>query len=154
MALVYQNYPHGLDDQALQNAVNSYSQAIYDSRANINVVLQYSGLLQLGQLELQRRIADRNTATSKRLAYVSLAVAAVALLLSLLGTWSSSRWESAQLAAIAEINARLDKLVSGQARELDVLNKVPMEVGEEVARQLPKSPPPAPNKSLERTREE
>jgi hypothetical protein len=153
MALVFQNYPHGLDDQALQNAVQSYIQAIYDARANINTVLQYSPLLQLGQSEMQRRIADRNAATAKRLTYVSLGVATVALLLSVLGTWSSSRWESAQLAAIAEANSRLERLVQEQAREIEVLKMIPSQVGKEVAQQLPKLPPPAPNKSFERTRE-
>jgi hypothetical protein len=153
MAVVYQNYPHGLDDQALQNAVNSYIQAIYDARANINVVLQYSPLLQLGQSEPQRRIADRNAATARRLTYVSLGGAGLALVLTVLATLSSARWETAQLAAIAEMNARLEKLVAEQTREVEMLTKVPSEVGAEVAKHLPVPPPPAPNKSLERTRD-
>ncbi len=103
MAIMYENYPSGLKDEQIESLVKEYSEAIYNHRAKLNVVLQYSPLIQLGQYELMKRQNQRVTRLTTTVSTVSLVIAVIALWMSWLNTQSSDAWEKNQVALLQDI---------------------------------------------------
>ena len=97
MIEINSHYPHSLSDKKIEGFIRDYSNAIFDARADINAVLRYTPLIQLGQNELQGRHTRRATWLSVGVAFLSLAIAMLALYVSLTSSKSSELWENRQL---------------------------------------------------------
>ena len=60
MARIPLNYPTDSSNEKIIEVINELSREIIDSGANINLVLQLSPVISLGQIELQKRILENN----------------------------------------------------------------------------------------------
>jgi len=109
MANLYPKFPYGVDDNMLKTAIKEYADEIFTKRADINVVLQLTPLLILGQNELQSRRNKRVTWFSFSISFLSLLVAGIALFVSLSGTRVSETWKNEQLQALTKMNADVNK---------------------------------------------
>ncbi len=138
MANLYKNFPHGLDDGMLLAAVNEYADAIFTSKADINVVLQLSPLVQLGQYELQKRAFERSNRLATRTGYMSLGIALIAVLISIGGTWSSSKWEDRQMSRIDELVNTIHGMAEEQKSTRAILEDSPRRFGEVTASEIAK----------------
>jgi hypothetical protein len=100
-------YPHLLSDDELREALEQMTAVPRTSRFHsVNTSLQ-TALIQVGVMEQSRRETERATTTSRRIAYVSLVVAAVALLLSLgfgvVDYRGDTDWQSEQTKLLTQI---------------------------------------------------
>ena len=109
MAKVYANYPHGLSDKQLVEAIQEYATTINSSGVNINTVLQFSPYISLGLNELQSRQNKRITRISIGVGIVSLTVAAVALYISLDSGRSSDVSSARQIVLLEELNKNISE---------------------------------------------
>src|SRR5262245_25843489 len=116
------NYPGGCSDEELQHTIEALSQAVVQSGANINTVLQLVPLVQAGQNEPQHRIVKRTTEQSAQtsdrallLSKISLVVGGlvVAAVAAYFVNASSARWEAKQLPVLESIRDE----VAAQRRE-------------------------------------
>lgn len=110
MTTINSLYPHGMKDEEIEGAIKEYSAEIHSSKANMNTVLQFSPLIQLGQLELQRRQTKRVTTLSVIFSIVSLLVAGSALFVSFYSSRASSRWERSQINLLKELKAEASNI--------------------------------------------
>ena len=104
MANVYPNYPRGLSDKKLVDAIDEYANEINASRVDINKVLQFSPYISLGLNELQSRQSKRVTRISLGISVVSLSIAALALYVSLESGRSSDVSGARQVSILEELN--------------------------------------------------
>jgi hypothetical protein len=104
MANVYSNYPRGLSDKKLVEAIDEYANEINASRVDINKVLQFSPYISLGLNELQSRQSKRITRISLGISILSLAIATLALYVSLESGRSSDKSSVRQIAILEELN--------------------------------------------------
>ncbi len=103
MTTINSQYPHGMKDKEIAEAIKEYSIEIHNSKANINTVMQFSPLIQLGQIELQGRQTKRVTTLSIVVSIVSLLIAGLALYVSLSSSRVSSQWEESQINLLREL---------------------------------------------------
>ncbi len=54
-AKLYKGYPREMSNEEIVNVIKSYNEVIVGSKGDINKVLQFSPLIQLGENELQSR---------------------------------------------------------------------------------------------------
>jgi hypothetical protein len=104
MATISVDYPHKLNDDELEKAILEYSIEIFNKQGNINAVMLYSPLIQLGQNELQGRQTKRATRLSVGASLLSIIIAFLALYISLSSSRASARWESDQLEILEQIS--------------------------------------------------
>lgn len=107
MANVYPNYPRGLSDKNLVEAIDEYANEINASRVDINKVLQFSPYISLGLNELQSRQSKRVTRISLGISIVSLAIAALALYVSLESGRTSDISGARQVTILEELNKNM-----------------------------------------------
>ena len=103
MATIYNDYPHGMKEKEIEDAIKEYSEEISAARGNINATMVYSPLIQLGQTELQSRQTKRATLLSVIVSFTSLLIAGTALYVSYHASNSSARWEQSQLEVLRKI---------------------------------------------------
>lgn len=80
---LYKNFPIGCTDKELTTAISEYANEITKNKADINVVLQCSPLIQLGLGELQGRFTKRTMWASLVIAVLSIILSALALYVSI-----------------------------------------------------------------------
>jgi uncharacterized coiled-coil protein SlyX len=107
MAIVYPNYPRGLSDKKLIEAIDEYANEINASRVNINTVLQLSPYISLGLNELQSRQSKRVTRISLGISVLSLFIAALALYVSLESGRSIDVSSARQTAILEELSKNI-----------------------------------------------
>lgn len=81
--ILYKNYPAGCTDKELKSAIANYANEILKEKAQTNVVLQCSPLVQLGLSELHGRFAKRMMWASFITAFCSLILSFTALYVNL-----------------------------------------------------------------------
>jgi len=104
MAKVYPKYPRGLSDKQLVDVIDEYANEINASRVDINKVLQFSPYISLGLNELQSRQSKRITRISFGISIVSLAIAVLALYVSLESSHSTNIFGARQVEILEELN--------------------------------------------------
>ncbi len=104
MATISVDYPHKLSDAELEKALHEYSLEIFSSQGNINKVMLYSPLIQLGQNELQGRQTKRATRLSIGASSLSIVIALLALYISLNSARVNDQWESGQINLLERIS--------------------------------------------------
>ena len=120
MTTINSQYPYGMKDKEIAEAIKEYSAVIYNSKADINSVLRFSPLIQLGQTELQGRQTKRVTTLSIIVSIVSLLIAGSALYVSLYSSRVSSRWEGSQINLLKELKTEASNI----SKDLEVtINK-------------------------------
>ena len=87
-AFIHPNYPKGLTDVEINDAISGYAAAIHEASANINAAMQYAPLIQLGITELEARRSGRWTYISMGIAVLSLIVALTAVSIAYWGSES------------------------------------------------------------------
>jgi hypothetical protein len=100
-------YPHLLSDDELRAALEQMTAVPRTSRFHsVNTSLQ-TALIQVGVMEQSRRETERATTTSRRIAYLSLVVAAAAVLLSVgfgvLDYQGDKDWQNEQTRLLTQI---------------------------------------------------
>jgi len=106
-ATLPKEFPFGLKDDEIAAMLRDYTEEIFKDEGQINTVLVFTPLIHLGQMELQKRAAERVARTTTIVSYASVAVAAIALVISVLNTMSSARWEERQVKALQSIESNL-----------------------------------------------
>lgn len=104
MANVYSNYPRGLSDKELVEAIDEYVDELNTSGVDINKVLQFSPYISLGLNELQGRQSKRVTRISLGISVMSLVISALALYVSLESGRSSDVAGARQVTILEELN--------------------------------------------------
>jgi len=80
------NFPSGQSDKEIKKKIKDWSAAMFshtDKGADINAVMLYMPLIQLGQNELTSRFVKRSTIAILIIAVLSLGISLTALLISL-----------------------------------------------------------------------
>jgi hypothetical protein len=105
-----ENYPYGLSNRVIEKDIQEYSRAINTNRGRSTVSACYAPLIQLGQAELQLRLAKKIFWISIFLGCFSLIISFVALGLAYSANHSSDEWESDQIFLLGSINKNLEGL--------------------------------------------
>ena len=105
--VVSDDFPHDMSDKHLQGAVKGYWSKIRESGSQENIVIQCYPLIALGLNELQARQNKLVTRISIGIGVVSLAVAAVALRISIDGARSSDESSARQTVLLEALNKNL-----------------------------------------------
>lgn len=120
------DYPHGLKDKEIEDGIKYFYNEMYKSKTNINKVLLFTPMIQLGQNELQSRHTKRITRLSLGIGILSLLIAALALYVSSYSSKSSTRWESKQIELLdsikQDINSNANKLNEHLKNEFSITN--------------------------------
>lgn len=107
MPYINSSFPRGLSDKEIEQHINEYQDAIFKAGASTNQVLQFSPLIQLGQNELQNRKTEKTARLSIGLGLLSVFIASVALVVSFIGSRSSSQWETSQIELLEKIKQEI-----------------------------------------------
>jgi len=126
MPQLSENYPDGLTTKELRSAIKAYANEISTKRGDINTVLQFSPLIQIGTSEIQAR---RTVWATK----VSLLIALLALGIAIIGVRSGSEWEGNQL----QLLEAMDQNVKVTAGEIDRLNQTGDQLLQEIRSVIP-----------------
>ncbi len=118
MATIPANYPYGSTDEQIQQAVKELSDDIVNSAANINTVLQLAPLVQLGQNELQKRVAEKSAKTAEKAERIAIGIAAFSIILSFVAIGfsyasfkSDENWQKEETRLLGETEK---EIISGQ----------------------------------------
>lgn len=109
MPNVYDGYPEKKTDKEIKVILKEYTDEIFKSRADINTVLQWTPLIQLGQAELQGRSVKRVTRASFFISAISILIAISSLWISNQNSTSSGEWESKQIESLNNIKSSIEK---------------------------------------------
>ncbi|MCX6747760.1 MAG: hypothetical protein NTW98_02320 [Candidatus Nomurabacteria bacterium] len=116
MANIPTNYPSGSTDEQIQQAVKELSEDIMKSQANINTVLAFAPLIQLGQNEIQKRILEKSVKTAHKSERTAIVVASFSIVLSLIAIFfsylsfaSDEKWQKDETRLLNEINNSLQR---------------------------------------------
>jgi hypothetical protein len=119
MATLYKDYPTNVKTKELKRIIKEYIDELFNSRADINIILQLSPLIQLGQSELQNRQNKRIEITSTLISISSLVIAIISVYIAVRSDVSSDRWEKNQNIQLNTLDIhnkqlidRLDSLIS------------------------------------------
>lgn len=104
MPSVFNGYPDKLSTKELKATVADYQKAIVDSKGNINTILQFSPLIQLGLEEIRIRSSRLSAILTSIIAITSLVASIFAINLSEKAMKSSKAWEERQIKSLNEIN--------------------------------------------------
>jgi len=125
MATIDRQYPHGMKDNEIENKIKDYSEIIVGSDPNMDTLLQYSPLIQLGQNELQRRQTKYVTRLSIAGSILSIFISVLAVIVAYTSYVSSTRWENNQISLLSKlkleakfISAGLEKVVSENTKNI------------------------------------
>lgn len=132
-----ENFPHSMNDKELEECIKGYMNAIIESEAQENTVIQNYPLVSLGQYELQKRQNNKIIQLTTGISFISLIVAIAALYIANTNSHTSERWERNQINTLQEIgntikdhnkilvetNIKIEKLESNNNNQLTSLNK-------------------------------
>src|SRR5438128_10899103 len=104
MAKFYEEYPHGCSERQISQAIADYADEITTSEGNINTVLRLAPLIVVGHAELQSRQTKRVTRLSIGLGVLSLAIAGIALWVSIASNWTNADSQRQQLELLKAIH--------------------------------------------------
>lgn len=124
MAQINSNYPEKCSNKEIKELMKGFREEIHNQRAHINTVLQFAPLIQLGISELNSRQSKKNSWISIGLGVVSLAVAGIALLISLQNTKFDGSWKTKQLNSLERINQTANQ----QGEKLNILQDIKNQV--------------------------
>ena len=103
-------FPIGCEPEVIVKAINDMLKDLEANEYDINLVIQYSPLINLGRSELTRRESElsriQNKAIvneSKWLGRISIVVAVIALAISIIGELGSGSWKDKEIAALNNI---------------------------------------------------
>lgn len=125
------NYPTDCTLDQIRSTILDIQSELERVGFNINSVLQFSPLINLGQSELERRQSAVVVRQSKILAFVSVGVAVVALLIAGFGAASSAEWEAKQIELLTTIggNTNISAHLTAQAV---LLEKIEADINSEI----------------------
>lgn len=131
MPTIPANYPEGCNPEQIKTAIREMQNELARTDYQINLVLKFSPLINLGQFELERRQNEAVVRQSKILGYISLGIALVALGISFLNALDSSNWERNQIAVLEQIekNTEISKTLEQNTTYLQEINK---QLGKEI----------------------
>ncbi len=125
MTTIPTNYPHGCKEEQIFEAIKALSEDVVTSGANINKVMQLTPLVQLGVVELQKRLIEKSSRISERLTMIAIGIATVSVLLSLAANYSSyistvsgEGWKAEQLLTLQQIRDSLANVAPQPPTEL------------------------------------
>jgi len=101
------NYPKGCTDEQLTSLIMSLNSEVIQSGANINTVLQFTPLINLGENELQQRYFKKINRLIVFTALLSLLISLSALYYAYSGNKSDKNWQAEQLKLIHEISDKM-----------------------------------------------
>ena len=96
-------YPDDCTDADIKEGIDYLRKSLANDNYAISSVMRYMPLMSLGQSELARRDSTRVIRHSKVVSSVSAGIAVVALVISIMGTRSSSKWEAKQIDILQDI---------------------------------------------------
>jgi len=108
---IAENYPYGMPNSEIEKDIQEYSREINLNKGRPEVSACYAPLVQLGQAELQLRLAKKTFWISIFIGCFSLIVSCVALGLAYSANHSSDEWETRQIQLLEDINLKLEKAV-------------------------------------------
>lgn len=108
MPTIPENYPDGCESEQIKTTIREMQNHLVQNGFQVNSVLQFSPLINLGQSELERRQNEAIVTQSKRMGYISLAIAVIALGISIHGDRGSSEWEQKQLTILEKVSSQLN----------------------------------------------
>ena len=110
---ISKKFPTDLNDTEINLAIKGMSDEILNSGANINSVMQFSPLIQMGQNELQSRVLQKSANESSRTERIALGIAIFSVIISLTLYWLSSlsdnKWKDQELSILQKIEANTHK---------------------------------------------
>ncbi|WP_417533147.1 hypothetical protein [Marinobacterium stanieri] len=109
---IAENYPYGLSNKDIESDIQSYSREINLNKGKPTVSACYAPLIQLGQAEIQLRLARKTLWISISIGFLSLIISCVALGLSYSANHSSSEWEERQIDLLKDLNLNIEQLAS------------------------------------------
>ena len=125
---IYQKYPHGLGDDELNSAVKQYADAIFQQKGEINTVLRFSPLIQIGISEIQARQVLKVMKRSLAIGFVSFVISVLAITMVIASLRSSVRWEKNQLrlleSLVSTVESTTDDITKGDYQRTQVLEKI------------------------------
>jgi hypothetical protein len=130
MAKLVKEYPHGCSDKQISKAIEDYANEITASGGDINTVLRLTPLMVVGHAELQSRQTKRITQVSVGLGILSIVIAGVALLVSILGNRSNTDSQNQQLELLKTIQRDVQKQNTSdmQKQQLETLKAIHSEL--------------------------
>lgn len=109
---IAEDYPYGLSNKVIESDIQAYSREINLNKGKPTVSACYAPLIQLGQAEIQLRLARRTLWISISIGFLSLVISCVALGLAYSNNHSSSEWEERQIELLKDLNVSIEKLTS------------------------------------------
>ena len=125
------NYPNDCTPDQIRSTIVDIQSELETTGFQINDVLRFSPLINLGQSELERRQNAAVVKQSKILGFISIGVAVVALAVAGLGAASSAKWEAEQIGLLTTIsgNTNIAERLSSQTA---LLEKIEARVSSEI----------------------
>ncbi len=106
---IAENYPYGMSNYEIEMDIQAFSREINANAGKPTVSACYAPLIQLGQSELQFRLAKKTFWISLLIGLLSLTISCVALGLAYNANHSSDEWEKNQIALLKTISKQLDQ---------------------------------------------
>lgn len=141
------DYPQGMNDKQIEEAIKKYFNEIIQSEAQENTMIQCYPLISLGQHELEKRQAKRLNCLTMGVSIVSIVIAVIALCIAIQNASSSERWKQTQINSLATLQTKLD-LINSSIRELVTVTQKCYPTPPVPAPISPKSQENVPNKQL------
>lgn len=118
----------GLSDDELNSAVKQYADAIFQQKGDINTVLRFSPLIQIGISEIQARQVLKVMKRSLAIGFVSFVISVLAITMVIASLRSSVRWEKNQLrlleSLVSTVESTTDDITKGDYQRTQVLEKI------------------------------
>lgn len=109
---IAENYPYGLSNKDIESDIQAYSREINLNKGRPTISACYAPLIQLGQAEIQLRLARKTLWISITIGFLSLVISCVALGLAYGANYSSGEWEERQIDLLKDLNLNIEKLAS------------------------------------------
>ncbi|SPJ34971.1 hypothetical protein [Kushneria phyllosphaerae] len=117
---IAKNYPYGMSNSEIEKDIQDFFREINVNAGRPTVSACYAPLIQLGQSELQFRLAKKTFWISLLIGLLSLTISCVALGLAYNANHSSDEWEKNQIALLKTISEQLKKSVNGGKEDSQV----------------------------------
>ncbi len=131
MAEVHINYTATCSDQEILNLLQGYSKEIFEKKGDINTVMVFAPLIQVGVAELQKRISkelnsevaelrkitEASAKSATRMTWVTIIISIVAILLAAVSAFYS--YQANRIASRADNSSAL-----WQAEQVPVLKEI------------------------------
>ncbi|MGR0278514.1 hypothetical protein ACUM5Y_05605 [Marinomonas dokdonensis] len=115
---IAENYPYGMTNSEIEKDIQAFSREINVKAGKPTVSACYAPLIQLGQSELQFRLAKKTFWISLLIGLLSLTISCVALGLAYNANHSSDEWEKSQIDLLKIISNQLEKPVIKSEKDI------------------------------------